>query len=842
MVGNCLFRYSLLSITLLVCVALVSVCSGQIAIPTGRVDNQRSGANVNETLLTPANVNSNQFGALFHYPIDYQALAQPLYVPNVNIPGQGTHNVVYVATMADSVYAFDADSNAGSNASPLWSVNFTNPALYGDGVTLASIYTNPITLPCAGNGSGTVSFYQEGIAGTPVIDTVGGTLYVVAKTVENGTVRHRLHALDITTGLEKFGGPVLINATSTYVSPLTGKTYTTHFNSLHQLNRPGLLLLNGVVYMAFGSNSCNDEATGWVLSYDAATLRQIASFNTSPQHGLVSIWQTGNGIAADEFNNIFVETAESCGGCYDVNLGGATYSNSVLKLDPNTLTIADYFTPWSIFFLNKNDLDLSSTGVLILPDQGSSIPHQLIAGGKEGIAYVINRDNMGMYSASDDNVVQEVALIYQNPIPAPQKSVLFSSPAYWNNTVYFTPEGAPIAGYQWGSGAVPLGTPVSTVQSYVGGHSPSISANGNTNGILWAISGNNIYAFNAITMQLLYNSKQVVSRDALPPVAHYATQTVVNGKAYVATQTTLSVYGLLSSPILVSGGNQSALILTTLPTPIQLQVVNPYSGAGVPGVTVNFSDGGKKGTFNPASVVSDSNGNVSTSYTFAKTAGVYTITGSAAGAASLSFTETALPGPATKVVAFSGNKQTGQAASILPTQLKAQIQDASSNGVASVTVTFAGAGTLNPSSGVSNASGFVFTSYQLPNTVGPYKILASASGLKGTAQFVEYATACAPAMVTISGGNNQLVAAGTTLPQALSVVVADQYGNPVSGVAVNFSDGAAGGSFSNTNPVTTDNTGTASQVYTLPPNPGPVNVSATVTGVATPAVFTETGQ
>ena len=514
-----------LPIVLLVCVTLASVCFGQVtAVPTGRMDNQRTGQNISETVLTPANVNSKQFGNIFSYPIDYQALAQPLYVSNVNIPNQGTHNVVYVATMADSVYAFDADS-AAANPNPLWLVNFTDPA---NGITTASIYSNTssgnISLPCAGNGAGTVGFFQEGIAGTPAIDTVGGTLYVVAKTLESGTVVHKLHALDITTGAEKFGGPMVIKASSSYTNPITGKTYNTTFNSLHQLNRPGLLFLNGVVYMAFGSNSCNDSATGWVLSYNATSLTPIAAFNTSPQHGLASIWQTGNGIAADETNNIFVETGETCGSCFDVKAGGATYSNSVIELDPTSLTVRDYFTPYDVQFLNQNDEDMSSTGVLVLPDQSGETTHELVAGGKEGFMYLLNRDSMGAFengaacnfssqSPACDNVLQEFALV-ANDQPAQRKDVLFSSPAYWNNTVYFAPDGAPISAYPILSSGL-LGTPVpscakppctaANAQSYVGAHSPSVSANGNSNGIVWVISGNSLDAFNATTMQLLYS-------------------------------------------------------------------------------------------------------------------------------------------------------------------------------------------------------------------------------------------------------------------------------------------------------------------------------------------------
>jgi hypothetical protein len=950
-------------------VAIVSVCAGQVAVPTGRMDNQRTGQNIYETVLTPANVNSKQFGSIFSYPIDYQALAQPLYVPNVNIPTLGMHNVVYVATMADSVYAFDAD-NAAANPNPLWSVNFTDPA---NGVTLASIYnytsTNQVSLPCASGGKGTTGFYQEGIPGTPVIDTVGGTLYVVAKTLENGTVVHRLHALDITSGAEKFGGPVVISASSSYLSPLTGKTYNTTFNSLHEMNRPGLLLLDGVVYIAFGSNSCNDDATGWILSYNATTLGKIAAFNTSPQHGLASVWQTGNGIAADENNNIFFETGESCGSCYDVKTGGATFSNSVLELDPNSLTVTDFFTPYDVQFLNQNDEDLSATGVLILPDQlGASTPHELVAGGKEGFAYLLNRDSMGAFedgagcdlssqNPACDNVLQEFSITCPagpspyscaNDQPSQRKDVWFSSPAYWNNTVYVTPDGAPVLAYPILPSGL-LGTPVpscsklpctpATAQNYVGAHSPSVSANGNANGVLWLISGNSLDAFDAVSMQLLYSSSQVQARDTLPPPAHFATQTVANGKVYVATQTTLSAYGLLTSPVLYSGGNQSAPVLSTIP--IQVQVANPYGGGGVNGMTVTFS--AKAGTFSPASGVSQTSstgitGIVSTNYTFPKTAGVITITATLTGGGSVAFPETAVAGTATKLVVSSGSVQTGQAGSILPNLLQIKVEDASSNAVSGVTVTFAdktGLGTLSATSGLSNSSGVVPVSYQLPNTPGTYKVVATAAVgqppktltgtftetssapapasvvvVSGNSQTVPVNTALSqplvvqvndssgnpvpgvsvvfsapsgtitgspattnssgqatanyttgassgsvsvtasvnklnvqipvtvtgggPATVTISGGNNQTATAGASLSQALSVVVADQYGNPVPGVSVTFSDGGAGGAFSSPNPTTTNSLGQASESYTCSHTAGPVTITATAPGVNQP--------
>src|SRR6266849_5949215 len=239
-------------------------------------------------------------------------MAQPLYMPNVNIPGQGTHNVVYVVTQADSVYAIDAD-----NGAQLWYTSILN-----GGTTASGIY-----LPC-GTGPG---YNQEGIVSTPVIDPTTNTMYLVAKTVLNATVRHQLHALDISTGNEQPGSPVLITATST-------------------------------------SNAGH-----------------LTVFNSKPDYGLTSIWQAGVGLAADAAGNIFVETAEAGGNGFDVPSGGQTYCNSVLKLSPD-LTVADYFTPWSVAYLNSHDLDLSSTGALILPDQDGPYPHELIAGGKQGIA------------------------------------------------------------------------------------------------------------------------------------------------------------------------------------------------------------------------------------------------------------------------------------------------------------------------------------------------------------------------------------------------------------------------------------------------------------------------
>jgi outer membrane protein assembly factor BamB len=805
------YRFALNGITtvFLVCLTLLPCSFAQQHFLTSHGDNLRTGASLNETLLTPGNVSKSSFGRLFSTPVDYQVLAQPLYVSSVNIAG-GIHNVLYVVTQADSVYAIDAD-----NGAQLWTVNFTNPP----GLTTAS----GKFLPC-GSGPG---FLQEGIVGTPVIDPNTNTIYMVAKTLQNGTtVRHDLHALDISTGAEKFGGPVQISATST---SLKGKVV--HFNSLHQKNRPGLLLQNGVLYMGFGSNYCNDANTGWVLSYDPTSLQQLGSFNTSPDIGLTSIWQGGAGLAGDANGFVYAETAESAN--YDVPLGGQSYSNSVLKLSPTTTALADYFTPWSVAFLNANDLDLSSAGVLILPDQVGPFPHELVATGKEGMVYVLNRDNLGMFAANDSQIIQEFALIAAGE--------MMGSPTYWNGTVYFSPAGSPLQSFKLSNGL--LAPSINTSQRLTGAHSPSISANGSTNGILWVISGGQLQAFDAVSLKLLYTSAQSGTRDTLPPLPHFVTQTVANGRVYVGTQTSVEAYGLFHLLSIDSGNNQSARVGTTLPLPVHVQAANPYSGLPDAGVTVSFSDGGKGGTFSPLSAVTDANGFASTTYTLPLKSGTYTLTASAPAFGNVTATETAVPGPAVKIIAFGGAGQTGTVGSVLPKPLIAQARDFNNNAVAGVTVNFssAGNGTLTPLSAVTDATGKAHTAYQLPTKSGASPVTASSTGLPNI-KFAETAVAGSPTSVSVVSGNNQFAPAGTQLPTALTVLVVDQFANPCPNINVMFDDGGAGGTFLNANPALTATTGKASQLYTLPPSKGAVTIHATVAGVPTPATFNETAQ
>jgi hypothetical protein len=800
----------------LVCVALLPSLFAQQSFVTSRGDNARDGANTSETLLTPANVTKNGFGRLFSVPVDYVVMAQPLYMPNVNIPGQGTHNVVYVVTQADSVYAIDADTGA-----QLWYASMLN-----GGTTASGVY-----LPC-GTSFG---FAQEGIVGTPVIDPANNTMYLVAKTVLGTTVRHHLHALDITTGNEQPGSPVLITAQSTSL-----KGHTTKFNSLHQKNRPGLLLMNGTLYLGFGSNGCNDANSGWVLSYDETSLSQLAVFNTSPDWGLTSIWQSGVGLAADDDGNIYPETAESGAHGYDVPNGGQTYCNSVLKL-ASDLTLTDYFTPSNVAYLNTNDFDLSSTGAVILPDQPGPYTHELIASGKQGIVYVLNRDLMGGFDPNDSGVIQEFTLV-----PTSTKSEVFGSPAYWHHTLYFAPDAAPLMAIPLSGGM--LGTPIS-VGKYPGSHSPSISANGTVDGIMWVIEGPALYAFDAITMHLLYSTSQAANgRDTLPAVGHFVTQTVANGRVYVATKTSLEVYGLFNVVAIPGGNSQSATVGTALANPIQINASNPYTGQPYIGATVNFSDGCKVlgsiscGSFNPASAVTDSNGNASTLYTLPKKAGTYTLTISGTGFSSATASATSNPGAAVGIISYGGNKQTGAAGSSLSNPIGVRAQDVYKNGVPGITINFTAnnGGVVTPSSVVTDATGLARTNLKLPQTVSTITLTATSGSFK-KATFIEYSVAGPAANIAVTGGNNQSGSAGTQLPQALNVLVTDQYGNPVSGNDVDFSDGGAGGAFTDPNPATTISSGVASQIYTLPSSPGSFTITATATGVANSAVFTETG-
>jgi len=519
--GYSMIKQRALKAILVLCVACAALAPCQVKVTTEHNDTARTGQNVSETQLTTSNVNAATFGKLFSYSVDGQIVGQPLYLPNVTIAGSA-HNVVYVATQHDSVYAFDADSNQGGNSSPLWSVSFISPP-------------SVTTQPASDQGCGPETGYSEiGVMGTPVIDTSSHTLYVVAKTKENDAAVFRLHALDVASGKEKFGGPVVITAS---VANSSGSIVK--FNPTHQAQRPGLLLANGNVYIAFGSNGCDYHAYGWVMAYTASTLQQVDVINLNPNANYgASVWQSGGGIAADSSGNLYFATAN---GKFDANTGGPDFGDSVLKLN-STLNWTDYFTPHDQANLNSQDLDLGSGGVLLLPDQTTSHPHLLVAGGKAGTIYLIDRDNMGRYNAKQDQIVEELSSA---------TGTLYSVPTYWNGYVYFAPRFGSVAAFALNNGVLTTTPVAQSIQLYARGV-PSLSANGSSNGILWLYRGSytsaKLTAFDAKTLNIIYSSDQAANnRDLVGAIAHFATPTIAQGKVYVGTQSSLMVYGLLAN-------------------------------------------------------------------------------------------------------------------------------------------------------------------------------------------------------------------------------------------------------------------------------------------------------
>jgi hypothetical protein len=496
---------------------------------TGHNDIARTGQNLREFALTPTTLNQTQFGKAFSCAVDGYVYAQPLYVANLAIPAQGTHNVVFVATEHDSVFAFDADNTA---CLQLRMTSFANPNAGITTVPSSDVLTDDI-VP------------EIGITGTPVIDAQSSTLYVVAKTKETGSYVQRLHALDIATGAEKFGGPLVIQASV----PGTGDGSTggnLPFDPLRQNQRAALLLVNGVVYIAFASHGDNDPYHGWVLGYDAATLQQVAVFNDTPNGFRGGIWQSGNGPAADSSGNVFVISGN---GTFDADAGGVDFGDSFLKLKASSLALVDFFTPFNQAFLDPNDLDFGSSGPVLLPDQMvGAHPHLILSAGKDGNAYLVDRDNMGRFNATDNSqIVQSIAI---------SPNEIYGAPAFWKNNIYFVAAQDVLKAFQLSGGLLST-TPTSQASTVFGfpGGTPTISANGSTNGIVWVLDNGAfttpgpavLHAYDATNVAVeLWNSSQAANlRDQAGPAVKFTVPTVANGKVYVGGQGQLTVYGLL---------------------------------------------------------------------------------------------------------------------------------------------------------------------------------------------------------------------------------------------------------------------------------------------------------
>jgi len=508
---------------------------------TYHYDNSRTGQNTQETVLTTGNVNSTQFGKLFSYPVDGEIYPDPLYVASVNIQNQGIHNVVYVATENDSLYAFDAD---GLSTSPLWHASFINPA---EGIT-AIPYTDVIPASCGQMGP------VIGITGTPVIDPTSGVLYVVVRTKEvtNGVASYpqRLHAIDITTGNEIAGSPVTIAASVPGEGEGNDGQGDVPFDDVHDNSRAGLLLLNGVVYLTWSSPCDQHPYHGWVIGYDEHSLQQVFVYNTSPNGQSGSIWGAGAGPSADADGNIYFLTSN---GTFNVDAGGTDYGDALVKLgtDGGQAQVVDYFAPYNTASLTLLDLDLASGNVLLLPDQTVGPTHLAVGTGKEGTIYLVNRDSMGHFNPTDNN--QIVQWLYRAVGVKTQQEPYFGMPAYWQNNLYFWGESDNLQQFRLFQGllsqsAIALGQ----AKSQILGPTPSVSSNSTLNGIVWCAEFQNqkpavLRAYDAANVtRELYDSSQAGNRDKPGGLAvEYTVPTVANGKVYLATQSELDVYGLL---------------------------------------------------------------------------------------------------------------------------------------------------------------------------------------------------------------------------------------------------------------------------------------------------------
>ncbi len=445
-------------------------------------DLARTGANTSETILTPANVNSTNFGKMFTDGVDGQVYAQPLYVENLSI-SNGVHNVVFVCTENNSVYAFDADTGGTT----YWHTNFGTPF-------------NPSASPISCGDLTPI----VGITGTPVIDLSSGTLYVDTKLAAGPA--HKLHALDITTGNEKFGGPVTISAAT--------------FSATYEHQRPGLLLLNGVVYLAFGSHCDRTPYNGFVLGYNATNLSQVCAFNTSPTGSQAAVWSGGMAPAADTNGNIYVMTGN---GSFD---GSNNFGESMIKLN-GSLAVQDYATPSNWSDLNNGDTDFGSGGVVLLPT------HYAVGIGKDGVLYLADVNNMGHVG----NFVQGFQA--QN-----SGDTVGKSPVYWQGPslqyLFVLHSYSPTKSFEFtGTNIVttPLGTASYSIGDRCGGL--SLSADGTTNGILWEIDDDsNLRAYDAVNFPKLLWSGSVGT------YVKMTCPTIANGKVYVGTSSNLGVWGL----------------------------------------------------------------------------------------------------------------------------------------------------------------------------------------------------------------------------------------------------------------------------------------------------------
>jgi outer membrane protein assembly factor BamB len=504
--------------------------SSSVDVTTYHNDVARTGQNLSETVLTPRNVNASSFGKIGFLSVDGKVDGQPLELSAVTVNGQ-QRDVLYVVTEHDSVYAFDANGGA-----QLWKTSVLAP-----GETPSDDHSCSQITP------------EIGITSTPVIDRTrgpNGAIYVVGMSKDSaGNYHQRLHALDVTSGTELFGGPTEIHATY----PGTGANSSggqVIFDPGQYAERVGLLLLNGIIYLGWTSHCDLPPYTGWVLGYDPSTLAQRTVLNLTPNGSEGSIWMSGTAMAADGAGNIYFLDAN---GTFDTTLNSngfpnsGDFGNAFIKLSTanGQLSVMDYFEPFNTLQESSNDEDLGSGGALVMPDVADAagqVHHLALGAGKDANIYVVNRDSMGKFSSTWNNIYQELAGVLSGPV--------FSMPAYFNNTVYFGAVGDQIKAFPITDAKLASTPGAATTNSFpYPGTTPSISANGSANGILWAAENGDtavLHAYNASNIsQELYNSNQAGSRDTFGAGNKFITPTIANGRVFVGTTNGVAVFGLL---------------------------------------------------------------------------------------------------------------------------------------------------------------------------------------------------------------------------------------------------------------------------------------------------------
>ena len=492
-------------------------------------DVARTGQNLTETILTTSNVNSATFGKIAFYSVDGRVDAEPLYASNVAVPNSGTHNILIVATEHGTVYGFDADSGA-----TLWQTSTLKT-----GETSSDDPTSP-TNP------------EIGVNPTPVIDrTLGanGSIYVVAASKDgSGSYHQRLHALDLALGTELFGGPIDIQAKYPGTGDNSDGTSVV-FDPMQYRERAALLLLNGIIYTAWASHYDVRPYTGWIIGYNASTLAQTSVLNVTPNGNFGAIWMSGAGLAADGSGNIYLAVGNGdFGATLDANgfPANGDYGNAFLKLSTSKgLAVADYFEMDNEADENAGDVDLGSGGTVVLPDLSDGSGHTMhlaVAAGKDSNLYLVNRDSMGKLSEGNNNIYQELAGVLSGGV--------WAMPAYFNNVVYYGSLSSPIRAFTITGAKLSSSPSAQTANSFqYPGATPSVSANGTDNGIVWAVENGAsavLHAYNATNLNELYNSNQAsANRDQFGAGNKFITPTIVNGKVFVGTSNGVAVFGLL---------------------------------------------------------------------------------------------------------------------------------------------------------------------------------------------------------------------------------------------------------------------------------------------------------